>query len=368
MLRINLPSVLAALLLAPALTHAQAPAAVGAAFSMTNAAAGNEIVAFDRDAQGLLTQANSFPTNGMGTGQALASQSSIVMSKNGKHLLAVNAGSDEITLFGVSGSTLQVQDKVASGGSMPVSLALHDDTLYVLHAGSPNNITGFTVTQQDTLVPIPNSTRPLSASDTGPGHVAFSPSGQLLVVTEKSTDTLDWFTVDLATDIAVTAEAKPSSNRTPFAVAFRGANHFFAAEANMGQLDQGAVSGYAIRKSALWPKASIPTTETSTCWAAATPDKKFLYVTNTMSNSVTGFRSGPQATLQLLDPTGVTATTGAEPADVATTRSSKLLYVLNGGDGTISGFSIDGTSGALTSLGPAVSGLPVTGSAGLAVR
>lgn len=368
MLRIQPRFVLAALLLLPALTHAQVSPAVGAAFSMTNATAGNEIVAFDRDAQGLLTQVNSFPTNGMGTGQTLASQGSIVMSKDGKHLLAVNAGSDEITLFGVTGSTLQVQDKVASGGSMPVSLALHDDTLYVLHAGSPNNITGFTLTQQDTLVAIPNSTRPLSASDTGPGQVAWSPTGQLLVVTEKMTDTIDWFTVDPSTDIALTAEAKPSSNRTPFAVAFRGAHHFFAAEANMGQADQGSVSGYAIRQAALWPQASVSTTETSTCWAAATPDKKFLYVTNTMSNSVTGFRAGPQATLQILDPTGVTATTGAEPSDVATTRNSKLLYVLNGGDGTISGFSIDGASGKLTSLGPAVGGLPVTGSAGLAVR
>lgn len=368
MLRIHHWSALSALLLLPALTHAQAPAAVGAAFCMTNAAAGNEIVAFDRDAQGLLTQVSSFPTNGMGTGQALASQGSIVMSKNGKHLLAVNAGSDEITLFGVTGSTLVVQDKVASGGSMPVSLALHDDTLYVLHAGSPNNITGFTLTQQDTLVAIPNSTRPLSASDTAPGQVAWSPSGQLLVVTEKTTDTIDWFTVDPSTDIALTFEAKPSSNRTPFAVTFRGANHFFAAEANMGQLDQGSVSGYSLRKTALWPKTSVPTTETSTCWAASTLDKKYVYVTNTMSNSVTGFRAGPQAALQILDPAGVTATTGAAPADVATTRNSKLLYVLNGGDGTISGFSIDSASGALTSLGPAVGGLPVTGAAGLAVR
>ena len=368
MLRMQPRFVLAALLLLPALTHAQVAPAVGAAFSMTNATTGNEIVAFDRDAQGLLTQVNSFATNGMGTGQAIASQGSIIMSKDGKHLLAVNAGSDEVTLFGVTGSTLQVQDKVASGGSMPVSLTLHDNTLYVLNAGSPNNITGFTLTQQDKLVAIPNSTRPLSASDTGPGQVAWNPSGQLLLVTEKLTDTIDWFAMDPSTDIAVTAEAKPSSNRTPFGVAFRGAHHFFAAEANMGQADKGSVSGYGLRQAALWPQTSVSTTETSTCWAAATPDKKFLYVTNTMSNSVTGFREGPQATLQILDPTGVTATTGAEPSDIATTRNSKLLYVLNGGDGTISGFSIDGTSGALTSLGPAVSGLPVTGAAGLAVR
>ena len=91
-------------------------------------------------------------------------------------------------------------------------------------------------------------------------------------------------------------------------------------------------------------------------------------MTNPIGNAVTGFRAGPQATIQILDPSGVPATTGAEPSDVTTARNAKRLYVLNGGAGTISGFSIDSASGALTSLGPAVGGLPVTGAAGLAVR
>lgn len=342
---------------------------VGAAFSMTNASAGNEVVAFERDAQGLLTQAATFATNGTGNDQPLGSQGSIILSKDGEHLLVVNAGSDEITLFGVSGTTLTVQDTVSSGGSKPVSLALRDDTLYVLNAGNPNNITGFEITAQNTLTPVPNSTRPLSANQTNPGHVAWSPSGKALVVTEKDTANIDWFKIDPATDVSLQFELEPSADRTPFAVAFRGANHFYAAQADEGTADGGSVTAYGLRPTVLWPLTTVPTTESATCWIVVTQDKKFAYTSNTMSNSITGFRVGAQGALQMLDPNGVTATAGVEPIDVATTRNSKYLYALNRADGTLSGWSIDNASGALTSLQTPVGGLPVTGAAsGLAVR
>ena len=53
-----------------------------------------------------------------GTGKPhLPSQSSIVLSGDGRQLLVVNAGSDELSLFAVEGGGLSLPDRVASGGS-----------------------------------------------------------------------------------------------------------------------------------------------------------------------------------------------------------------------------------------------------------
>jgi 6-phosphogluconolactonase len=364
-------SSLAALILVSVSTSAQAPFTTGAVFAMTNDAANNEVVAFDRDAQGRLTLATSYATQGLGTGAALGSQDSVIMRKNGKFLVVVNAGSDEITVFSVSGSTLTFTDKQPSGGDMPVSLALRQQDLFVLHAGTPNSITGFTLNGQGMLTPIPNSTQPLSAAQTSPAQVGWNASGTELLVTEKDTDLIDRFSWDPATNIVASAVMEPSSGRMPFGFRFRGDNHVFVSEAFTGLQDQGSVSSYTTRPGqALQPvDPSVQTTETSTCWLATTGNQKYLYVSNTGSNSISGFSIAPNASdLTLLDPTGVSATTGNAPADLAIVRDARYLYVLNSADGTISGFSVDKTTGSLASLQPAVAGLPLVGAGGLVAR
>lgn len=46
----------------------------GAIFTETNAAAGNAVVAFDRASNGLVTEAGTYPTGGLGTGGGLSTQ------------------------------------------------------------------------------------------------------------------------------------------------------------------------------------------------------------------------------------------------------------------------------------------------------
>jgi hypothetical protein len=98
-----------------------------------------------------------------------------------------NAGSGEITVLGISPRGVTVTDKLASGGSMPVSLALRRNLLYVLNAGGlvgdRDNITGF-LFADGKLVPLPDSTRALSADITGRAEVSFSRKGDALIVTE----------------------------------------------------------------------------------------------------------------------------------------------------------------------------------------
>src|SRR5262249_51950197 len=140
------------------------------------------------------------PTGGSGTGapQGLPSQASVLLSHDGRWLFVCNAGSSEVSVLRISPGGLTVTDKVASGGRMPVSLALRHNLLYVLNAGglvgSNDNITGF-IFADGNLVPLPGSTHALSADNTGPAEVSFSREGDALIVTERLTSLIDTFVV-----------------------------------------------------------------------------------------------------------------------------------------------------------------------------
>ena len=80
---------------------------------------------------------------------------------------------------------------IASGGTKPISIAVHGDAVYVLNYGNVNaatvngNITGFKI-PGDTLVAIPASTQPLSGTgDVHPTDIVFTPDGKYLVVAER---------------------------------------------------------------------------------------------------------------------------------------------------------------------------------------
>src|SRR4051812_8428090 len=66
-----------------------------AVYTMTNGAAGNAVLAFARGENGQLTQTGTYPTGGLGG--ALGSGHSLVVSRDGDTVVAVNAGSDSIS-------------------------------------------------------------------------------------------------------------------------------------------------------------------------------------------------------------------------------------------------------------------------------
>src|SRR5690349_24812282 len=52
-------------------------------YTLTNAAAGNEVLAYDQAADGSLSFRAAYVTDGTGTGMGLGSQGSIILSENG---------------------------------------------------------------------------------------------------------------------------------------------------------------------------------------------------------------------------------------------------------------------------------------------
>src|SRR5207248_1177354 len=71
----------------------QNEASTGAVYLQTNDAAKNEVVAYERSADGALTYLGAYETGGRGTGKPhLPSQSSVFLTEGGHWLLAVNPG------------------------------------------------------------------------------------------------------------------------------------------------------------------------------------------------------------------------------------------------------------------------------------
>jgi 6-phosphogluconolactonase len=187
--------VLGLVIIVPALAQAD-DGEPGVVYAMTNADDGNEIVVYNRAANGTLTLAGTFPTGGSGRttepGDALGAQHPLILSPGHRWLFAVNAGSNEISVFKAGGVGLTLVDVVPSGGYFPASLTIYQDWLYVLNAGGEGNITGFTLDPSGHLTPLPGSTRSLQAGGMNPpeflespAEVGFSPLGDWLVVTVK---------------------------------------------------------------------------------------------------------------------------------------------------------------------------------------
>ncbi|MFN2397162.1 MAG: lactonase family protein [Gemmatimonadaceae bacterium] len=328
----------------------------GAVYTSTNSPEANEVLVFPRAANGSLGAPVAFATGGLGTGGGLGNQDAVVLTSDTRRLLVVNAGSNEVSVFGVDDKGLKLLDRVSSGGATPVSIAVRRRLVYVLNAGGTGNITGFRLDTKGKLLPIPNSTRPLSSPAAGAAQVSFSPVANVLVVTEKATNVISTYRI-VDGGLTVGPNVQPSVGATPFGFAFRKNGTLVVSEAFGGAPDASALSSYNVSSmgtlSVISP--SVGTTETAACWVVITSNGRFVYTSNTGSNTISGYRLSPSGELRLLDADGVTATTMAAPIDLALTRSSRYLYSLDSGSGAISAFSVE-IDGSLT---------PISGAAGL---
>src|ERR1700761_5101444 len=121
----------------------------------------NTIGAFDRHADGTLTpEAGSpFKAGGAGNGGGLASQGAIQITDHGRYLLAVDAGSNQVSVLRINfDGSLSLESVVSSGGQLPVSVAVDRHLVYVANASPTSpNYTGFTL-HHGKLTALPGST------------------------------------------------------------------------------------------------------------------------------------------------------------------------------------------------------------------
>jgi 6-phosphogluconolactonase len=330
-----------------------------AVYVQTNDAARNEVLAFERYADGALAAREAVATGGRGTGEPhLASQSSVALSADGRHLLVVNAGSDELSLLAVEDGTLEFGDRVASGGLTPTSVAIHGDLVYVLNNGTPN-VVGFRI-EGGRLVELADSARRLSADDADPAQVAFSPDGRTVVVTERGTDSISVYAVDdrgYASD-PVTFE---SAGQTPYGFGFTPDGAVIVTEAFGGTVGAAAASSYSLTApEGLAPvSGSVGDTRSEVCWAAVTRDGRFAFVTNFGDGTISSYRIAGDGRLELREAVaGATRLGQPGVRDEAITRDGRHLYAIDADAQKVFGWTV-GSDGDLVPIG-AFDGVPAT--------
>ena len=324
-------------------------------FTLTDNTAGNQVVAYDRAADGSLTAAGTYATGGLGgvlAGSAVdhtASQGALAYDQTlgGRLLLAVNPGSSTISVFKVAGDGLALSQVLPSGGSFPVSITTHGNLVYVLNALNGGSVQGYFVLG-DHLLPLPGSTRQLGLNPLAtpqftntPGQVAFSPDGTKLVVTTKANGSaIDVFRVGFLGYLSSSPVVNAEPGAVPFAVSFDAAGNLVVAEAGTNALASFALSS----DGTLTPLNTTATGKAATCWIAR--DGNYFYASNAGSASESVFASGSGGSLSLLG----SASTDAGTVDAATTSDGRFLYVQAGGPGNIDGFRVNG-DGSLTAVG-----------------
>ena len=324
-----------------------------AVFVQTDNPAGNQIVAYSRAADGTLTAAGTVATGGLGgvlAGSAvdhLASQGSLTYDQRHALLYAVNAGSNTVSVFSVRGDRLSLIQVLGSGGTFPVSVAVHGDVVYVLNAENGGNVQGFFVLL-DRLIPLPGSNRALGLNPAAtpqftntPGQVAFTPDGSELIVTTKANGSaVDVFGVGSFGLLSAGPVVNPEPGAVPFAISFDRTGHLVVAEAGTN-----ALATFRLNPDrTITQLAAVPTGQAATCWVA--PVDGLFYASNAGGASVTGFRSGGGGQLALLGNT----TTDPGTVDASASSDGRFLYVQTGAAGIVDEFHVNG-DGSLTGIG-----------------
>ena len=292
---------------------------VGHVYVNDNTAPVNTVAGYDRHADGSLTpiSGSPFAVGGAGAGHADASQGSLQLSADGRYLLAVDAGSNQVSVLRVAhDGTLQIANgsPVASNGVNPVSIGVHHDLVYVANAGPGTNVgdtnyTGFRLDGHGQLTPIPNSTYVLP-NDSQPGQVLFNRDGKKAAGTRVGSSQIDSFRVGddgrltPAFGSPFAAQAfSPPQGFGQFGSEFSPVHpdQLFVSDAHTaaGGGAPGLVSSFIDSPNGTLTPVGAPVANpgAGSCWIEITHNGQFLFVVNTGSGTVSSYSIGHGGTL-----------------------------------------------------------------------
>jgi 6-phosphogluconolactonase (cycloisomerase 2 family) len=342
----------------PATASADASRVAGHVYVDDNTAGTNTIAAFDRQADGTLTPVpgSPFAAGGAGTGAGLASQGAVQIAGDGRYLLAVDAGSNQISVLWVrQDGSLRLVEVVSSGGVEPVSVAEHEGLVYVANSGNGGaNYTGFRLTPGGQLRPLDGSTVALP-DGSQPGDVLFNSTGANLVGTRVGSSEIDSFAVGRDGLLAAAPGSPfPAQGFGPFGSEFRPTNpsQLFVSNAHNTAPDSGTVSAFDVAgNGALTSIGDSPFADAqmAPCWVEISHDGNFLFTVNTASGSISRYSIADDGSLTLLGSTPVSSQAGVGAVDARLSPDGGTLFVDESRIDAISTFDVDG--GSLTEVG-----------------
>ncbi len=344
---------------------------LGYVYVNDNTVVANTIAGFARHADGTLTAlaGSPFAAGGAGTGAGIASQGALQLSADGRFLVAVDAGSNQLSVLEIQadGTLQQAGAAISSNGTDPVSIAVHGGLVYVANAGSGrSNFTGFTLSSAGQLQPLAGSTVPL-VDGSQPGDVLFNGDGTKLVGTLVGSSLIDSFTVGSGGLLTAAAGSPfPAQGFGPFGSEFSPANpgQLFVSEAHTATGPApGSVSAFT--DSTTGVLASIGSSPfandgIASCWVEISHDGAYLFAVNTASSTISTYSIASNGALTFIHSTAALngAPVGAEDARLSPDGGS--LYVVEAGAAKLGSFSV--SSGTVTELAGSPTSLP-TGAA-----
>lgn len=373
--------VTAGFVVAPTIATATTPV-VGHVYVNDNTAGTNTIGAFDQHADGSLTPlaGSPFSAGGVGTGTIVGSQGSIQATADGNWILAVDAGSNQVSVLTVASDgtlTPAPGSPVSSGGIEPVSIAVHGDLVYVANEGdgtTGSNYTGFTLGDDGRLTPLADSTVPLTPTAL-PGDILFNTTGKNLVGIEVGTTDPSTFRIDsflVGDDGRLTPAAGspfPAEAAGPFGSEFSPTDphHLYVSNAH-GGAGNGSVSAFSVNPNAKLKSITgspFANGQTAPCWVEISHDGRYLFAVNTGSTTLSSYRILANGSLALLGTTPFSSGSGIRPFDARLDAGGDYLYVVDAAIASVSGFAV--TGGSLTELAASPTGLPGATPFGIAI-
>jgi 6-phosphogluconolactonase len=331
-----------------------------------NTSTANTVAAFHRRPDGSLQPlpGSPFATGGAGTGAGIGSQGSLQTAFDGRYVLAIDAGSDQVSVLAVrrDGSLRPVPGQpVSSGGVQPVSIAVHNDLVYVANAGAGGtNYTGFVLGFDGVLHLLPGSTITLP-DGSQPGDVLFNATGSKLAATRVGTSLIDSFAVGHDGRLQAAPGAPyPAQGPGPFGSEFRPTDpgELYVSNAH-GGAGNGTVSAFRdARDGTLTSIGSSPFADqqTAPCWVEISHDGRYLFAVNTAQPSISSYAINRDGTLTLLGSTPFRNPTRLGPVDARLSPDGDTLFVVDGGTSQVSAFRVHG--GSLTELPSSPTALP----------
>jgi 6-phosphogluconolactonase len=319
---------------------------------LTNSSLNNVTIYSIDPATGSLAARGSVPAG--------TSPQSVAVDHSGKFAYVANGGSNDISMYAINSTTgaLETLGSVVAGES-PISVVIDPSGkfAYVANEGS-NDISIFAITSTGTLDPL----GPVAAGVV-PTSVTVGPFGGFAYVTnadpngpfEVNTSNGNISTYKVDSTGVLERSGTVAAGLYPRSIAVDPSGKF-AYVANCGDFErnQGDIAMYTVDAST-GTLTLIGTVGAGSCPLSVVvhPSGKFAYAANTGSDGgpdiegVSMYTINPNGTLT---PMGL-INAGYCPSSLAVDPSGKFAYVTNHCDNTISMYTIDLTTGALTLLG-----------------
>ena len=345
----------------------------GFLYTVTNIAGENSIVGYRVRKNGRLRELNGSPfaTGGSGAGAVIFSQAGLVASEDGNYLFAANPASNSISVMRVKNNgRLEplIGSPFSSRGVFPVSLAIKDNLLYVSHLGTDFStcefcdIRGFRININGnavTAVELPEATVSFDVEPPRvPFAIGFNPTGDVLVSARfpfspepPETSNIDTFQVNHETGALVHAPGSPtvSQDAQPIGFGFRPTNPTQLLISNVVAINElpGSISSYLMADTgqiAPIVDTSFPSGgQEATCWVDFTSNGKYVFATNTFSDSITAYEMNDAGSLSIIEVEPVVNEADGEawPLEIVVSDDDRFVYTVHGLGGYITGYETE---------------------------